>query len=83
MKPLRKMAALATTVLLAGGFLTVTATPSLATTDGVALQGASGAFNLRTGLPLVDSQSGYGAGLTGGQERIVPVPGAEIGRAHV
>lgn len=82
MKPLHKLAALATTVLLAGGFVTATAAPSLALTDSITAGGTGGAFTLSNGLPLVDSQSGYGAALQAGIGTAVPA-GLQEGSALV
>lgn len=84
MKALRKLATFATTVLLAGGFITATAPPSLAlTTDAIEAGGTAGAFNLRNELPLIDSQPGYGASLQGGVSVSIQTPGIQDGSALV
>ncbi|MCC3264753.1 hypothetical protein [Arthrobacter gengyunqii] len=83
MKLLRKVTTVATTVLLAGGFITATAAPSLAVTDEIHAAGTAGAFSLRDDLPLVDSQVGYGTALKAGEQRLIGVAGRDSGSALV
>ena len=83
MKPLLKLATFATSVFLAGGFITATAPPSLALTDPIIPGGTAGAFNVRNELPLIDTQSGYGMPLQAGVSRSISTPGIQDGSALV
>lgn len=84
MKLLRTLAAASVTALLAAGLITSTASPSQALADPLTRPGTAGVFQPAENLtPLVDSQSGHGEALKGGQDTAVRLPGAQTGSALV